>query len=185
MTSAEGFWVASVAALSGEFDTLMDLGTHWADMACYLMGNFKPEISLWRSYVNAAAPHRDTHVHLRMAFGDVPAMASVSKTHHGFGNHFEIHVIGERQAVSWEFGNPDGVWRGRQGKREWVPRAEKSPVTEMAPNHGLGWTEGYAMIVDGMLKKMQGETHWSFPSLDENLSVVSGLIRAASNASLI
>lgn len=164
--------------LNGGFDTLMDLATHWLDMACYLRDDFGPQVAVRLSHVNAPDRHRDTHVLMDVDWDTTAGTASISKTAHGWGNHFEVHVLGAKGSLGWEFSNPDGLWLGREGTRCWVPRGEPAS-SGLPPFHGLGWLEGYVTIIESVMQKMQGAPAMQVPTLEESLAVTRALINAA------
>ncbi len=101
-TPTRGSW-KNDPALGGRFDVLLDLATHWADLVTHIYGRLPDRTSVRRSFVNAAAAHRDTHVHLTMEFGDLVSFGSVSKTVHGAENTLELEILGERASASWAF----------------------------------------------------------------------------------
>lgn len=191
LVAVEGrYWQCSAAAarradgwkndveLSGPYDTLMDLCTHWLDLACFVLDDFGPEVDVSLAYGNAARPHRDTHVLLNADWGTCPGAASVSKTAHGSGNDLEIHVIGTEAKLAWEFGNPDGLWLGEGRSRRWLPRDE--PLRSGLPaDHGLGWMEGYVAIAAAVLSGLRGKSVEGVPSLPESLRISRLLIDAA------
>ena len=87
--------------LSGPFDALVDLGSHWIDLAFFLMSEPCREMRAWLSYANAEAPHRDTHVHLDLIFGSGRrGRASISKTVHGASNDLQITVLGTQVSLT-------------------------------------------------------------------------------------
>lgn len=167
----------SDASLSGPFDALMDLGTHWLDMASFIHDDFEPEVSVTLSHKNASSAHRDTHVLLAARWGSCHGSASVSKTAHGWGNHFEIHVIGTKCSLSWNLQDPDGLWLGEGKTRRWLPR-DRELHSGLPAFHGLGWMEGYLAIVQSVLQKQLGRPAERTPSLEESLKTSRVLIEA-------
>jgi predicted dehydrogenase len=112
-------------ALSGEFDTYLDTGTHWIDAVSFLMNSTPTQIHGWRSYMNAVSPHRDSHVQVAVDFPNSGrAFGSISKTYHGADNHFEINVIGEKLSAAWEFLKPDEIQIGEGRNRRILTRTE-------------------------------------------------------------
>ena len=164
-------------ALSGDFDTYLDLGTHWADLAFFLAGAPAEGGAAWRGFANADSPHRDTHVHLQLRFpGGVHGLASISKTWHGAGNELELNVVCERASATWRFDRPDEVIVGRGASRTTVARPASDPRgSQQAPGHGLGWIEGYVEITAQMLRKIAGEPA-SYPTLPEHLAVLRTML---------
>lgn len=149
--------------LSGPADVVFDLATHWLDAAIFIAG--KPhDITLWRSFKNGEAAHRDTHVHLNLGFtNSARGMCSVSKTVHGAGNHFEINFIGTKKHATWKFAEPDILELSEGSMRSYISRKRTDIGSGHNPHHGMGWLEGYIEII---LQALKGG---SYPTLHESL----------------
>jgi predicted dehydrogenase len=157
--------------LSGPSDVLIDIATHWADAAIYLVGADPENVLIWRSFVNAQAPHRDTHLHLTMDFSrGIRALGSISKTVHGASNQFEINVIGEKKYGSWKFQHPDVIEVSEGATRTIISRTRSDIGSGHWPHHGLGWLEGYVEILYQAIKK------GSYPTLQQNLVMMESLL---------
>ncbi len=168
------------SALSGPHDVLLDLGTHWADLVTFLVGE-KPRIARGRlSYVNAESPHRDTHVQLEIDFpGDLRTWGSVSKTVHGAGNELEVVAIGEKATWRWAFERPDAIEIGRGKARTELSRSNDEPVASKLPaHHALGWLEGYVSILTEVVRSLRGKPAGSYPTLAQSLDTAELLLRA-------
>lgn len=160
-------------ALTGPFDVLIDNVSHWVDMAIYLMGEPPQHGSVWLSYINAEAPHRDTHAHVTLVFrGGRPVRASISKTVHGTGNDFEFTVIGSHRAATWAFPRPDVIEVGEGGERRLIPRQDSAIGSGVRAFHALGWTEGYVEIIRQTLLGLIGRSTAAVPTLAEGLQVM-------------
>jgi predicted dehydrogenase len=168
-----------VPELGGRFDVLLDLATHWADLVAYILGRLPDDTTVRRWYVNAAAPHRDTHVHLTMTFGDVVSFGSISKTVHGAGNTLEVGIVGEHASAHWAFERPDMIVWGGKRRRITESRAEAQLPARPAPFHGLGWMEGYVCLVGEVLAHMQDGRSTDAPTLWEHLDILRRLLMAA------
>lgn len=177
-TPAKGAWRDS-PELAGRFDVLLDLATHWADLVTHLGGRLPDRTSVRRWFVNAAAPHRDTHLHLTMDFGDWVGLGSISKTVHGAGNHLTVEILGERGSASWSFEHPDVIVWGEGGSRSTQVRAEAQLPARPAPFHGLGWMEGYGRLVGEVVAHMREGRAAEAPTLEEHLAILRLLIAAA------
>lgn len=190
--SVEGrYWQSSAAqerpatswkddpALGGRFDVLLDLATHWADLVGFVLGETPGSAAIRRWYVNAAAPHRDTHLHLHLSVGDVAAFGSISKTVHGAGNTLDLHLLGERAAARWSFSEPDVVEWGEGSGRLLEARSGSDPPARLAPFHGLGWLEGYARIVGEVVGRIRQGREAAAPTLADHLRSVGCLLDAA------
>ncbi len=165
-------------ALAGHSDTLMDLGTHWADMMGFLAGARPEQARGWLSYLNAEAPHRDTHVHLEIQYpGGLRTFGSVSKTVHGAGNHLEVVVIGTDAMMKWNFERPDELVQARGKETRTFCRSNEEGVASKLPaHHALGWLEGYASIFESVVKRLAGKPAQSVPTLDESLAIAEALL---------
>ncbi len=165
--------------LGGRFDVLLDLGSHWVDLVTHIYGCLPDKTSVRRWYVNAASPHRDTHVHLTMEFGDVVSFGSISKTVHGRGNSLEINIVGERASASWSFEKPDVIVWGDGASSSTQVRDKAELPARPAPFHGLGWMEGYGRVVGEVVAQMHGRRPANAPTLAEHLGVLRCLLGAA------
>lgn len=165
--------------LNGPFDVLTDLGSHVVDTCLYLMSDQPVESVCWISHWNAAAPHRDTHVHLCLKFpGSRRAFASVSKIVHGAANNFEYTVIGSRGSATWRFMQPDEVECGSGGRTTILRREAANASSGTLPFHGLGWLEGYVEIVHQALREASGLPSIPVPTLQESLAVMNVLLHS-------
>ncbi len=166
-------------ALSGKYDVVTDLGSHWTDLMFFLAGEKCQTASGWKSYINSEVSHRDTHVHLTLDFATVgKTFGSISKTVHGRGNHLEVNVIGEKLCASWSFEDPDTLRIGRGDQTHWRSRPREAKVgSGQSPFHGMGWLEGYVEIAHQLLRKATGESSTDFPSLGQALDVIETLLR--------
>ena len=153
--------------LSGNADVLLDLATHWIDAAIFLAGDEPKNISFWKSYQNAEAPHRDTHVQFTIEFPKTRAMASVSKTVHGSPNYFEMNVIGTKKYGAWKFIEQDILEISEGSKRSFITRDRTDIGSGHWPHHSLGWLEGYVEVIYQYLKE------GSYPNLKENLDMLA------------
>ncbi len=166
-------------ALSGAFDTFLDLGAHWVDLVQHLMGERPEGARAWLHHANAEAEHRDTHVQLEMNFaGRKRAWASLSKTFHGQGNNLEIHVLGSRAAASWSFERPDEIIVAKGAERHVHVRKDTTLGLKQAPFHGAGWLEGYAEILHQAARRAVDLPSLAVPTLNEHLDAVDTLLGA-------
>ncbi len=177
-TAARGSW-KNAPELGGRFDVLLDLATHWADLVTHIVGRLPDSATVRRWFVNAASPHRDTHLHLTMEFGDLVSFGSVSKTVHGAGNTLELEILGERASASWAFERPDVIVWGEGGSRSTQVRADAELPARPAPFHGLGWMEGYGRLVGEVVAHMREGRTTDAPNLQEHLGLLRCLIEAA------
>ena len=160
-------------ALAGHSDTLMDLGTHWADMMGFLAGARPEQARGWLSYLNAEAPHRDTHVHLEIQYpGGLRTFGSVSKTVHGAGNELEINVLTDRNAFTWKFADPDHLIIGENSTRRIISRTDPASGSGLTPFHGAGWIDGYGAILQQLFTPNAKAT---YPTLNEHLDLLENL----------
>jgi predicted dehydrogenase len=165
--------------LNGPSDALTDLGSHAVDLCLYLMADRPVESRGWLSYRNAAAPHRDTHVHLCLKFaGKRRALLSISKTVHGATNHFEYTVLGTRATATWRFLQPDEVEYGAGNRTSILRREAAHGSSGTAPFHGMGWLEGYVEITRQTLRQASGLAADAIPTLTESLAVMDVLLNA-------
>jgi predicted dehydrogenase len=166
-------------ALSGAYDVLLDLTTHWADLVFFLAGETPEKVGVWKSFVNSNSDHRDTHNHVTMEFSqNRRSMGSISKTAHGSGNDLEIHVIGKKRSVSWAFMNPDELVIGEGGKRTTLHRPDGSSFgSEQYPFHSTGWLEGYVEIIKQYFHQMRGEAFTAYPNLKDQSIILRSLFQ--------
>ncbi len=163
--------------LCGGFDTFLDVGTHWMDAACFLMGAPPVSGKSWLSYANAEMPHRDSHVHANFEFsGGRRAMASISKTVHGATNHFEVNLIGTKKSATWNFLNPDEIQMGVGRSRTVISRQETSMGSRQGAFHGTGWLEGYVEIIRQYILELKNEGDGDYPKLSESLGLIDVML---------
>lgn len=175
MGAAKSSWKDD-PAIGGPHDALTDLGSHVTDMILFLMGARPQTAHGWVGARCASAPHRDTHVQLRLGFsGDRTALASISKVAHGSTNHFEITVLGTHGSVSWNFLNPDELIRGTGNQTAIMRREQQNPSSNSYAFHGLGWLEGYVYITHQALRHTAGLSYEATPMLGEALDALEPL----------
>jgi predicted dehydrogenase len=179
-TPKKGAW-KDAPELGGRFDVLLDLASHWADLVTHIYGRLPDRTLVRRWFVNAASPHRDTHVHLTMEFGDLVGFGSISKTVHGRGNKLELEILGEHASASWSFERPDVIVWGEGGTQSTEVRGDAELPARLAPFHGLGWMEGYGRLVGEVVAHMREGRTAGAPTLEEHLGVLRCLIGAARN----
>jgi predicted dehydrogenase len=165
-------------ALSGGFDALLDVGTHWVDAALFLAADAPARTSLWLGYAAAEAPHRDTHVQLAMTLQKGARLyASISKVFAGATNHFELNVIGSRGTASWNFLRPDQLELGKGGSAKILPRRDAALGSRQPPFHALGWLEGYVEILRRAVAGLGGGPA-GYPALAPHLDMLDALLSA-------
>lgn len=164
--------------LSGPYDVLLDLGTHFADLVFFLAGEFAESTQIWKSFVHANSPHRDTFNHLIFHFSqNRRAFGSVSKIVHGAGNDLEISVFGEKKAVSWKLTHPDELIVAEGPRSCIVSRPAGCPFgSEQYPFHGMGWLEGYIEILKQYFLQMRQEPYQLYPDLKSQIHVLTALL---------
>jgi len=165
-------------ALAGEYDTYLDVASHWIDAVSFLYGSSPMRIQGWRSYSNANSPHRDSHVQVMLDFANGGrALGSVSKTLHGAPNHFEINVIGTKKSATWNFLNPDEILIGEGRKRSVLSRGHSDLGSMQPPYHGMGWLEGYIEIASRLITGINsGDRQTDYPRLSENLEILHQML---------
>jgi predicted dehydrogenase len=164
-------------SLSGEYDTYLDLGIHWLDSVCYLVGSYTPVIQGWRSYINAASSHRDSHVQVSLNFENQHrAFGSISKTVHGSANHFELNVIGSKKYAKWEFLSADEILIGEGRNISILRRHNRELGSKQDPHHATGWLEGYIEIAYQLTQSIQKQSE-NYPTLKQNLQVLDAMFK--------
>lgn len=162
--------------LSGPYDAYLDIATHWIDAASFLMGQPPSEMMGWKSYLNSEMPHRDSHLHLSMAYPGTRALVSVSKTFHGVGNHFELNVLGTKMSATWHFANPDEIILGEGRHRRVVTRQLNTLGSQLPPFHGMGWLEGYIEIASRLLDHCYHSKIADYPDLVSHLGILNSML---------
>ncbi len=163
--------------LSGAVDVYLDLATHWLDLASFLHGSSPTEIRGWRSYVNAETPHRDSHVQVMVNFPrGQRAFGSISKTVHGTGNDFEIHILGSLRSATWRFHEPDVLHIGEGRERTTWTRNTNDLGSQQPAFHATGWLEGYIEILRQMILKIENpKQQEKYPTLTEQLDLLQAM----------
>jgi hypothetical protein len=98
------------------------------------------------------------------------SFGSISKTVHGAGNDFEIHLIGEKKSATWKFSKPDYLEIAVGNSTSIIQKSTTTIGSGHWPHHGLGWIEGYVEIIKEAFKDGQ------YPTLKENLSLLEHII---------
>lgn len=167
--------------LSGYGDVVLDLAPHWMDAACFVTGSTQITGSVWKSFASHEASHRDTHVHLSGLIGDkVKFFGSVSKITHGYGNFFEMCVLGTEAMAEWTFSSPDQIKVSRGSEIQILQRSvSEKNASDFAPGHSLGWLDGYVNIIAAAmrLENYSNKTFCSYPNLADHLNVMEFLLR--------
>lgn len=164
-------------ALSGPSDVLLDLGTHMVDCLNFLYGSLPENMAGWKSFSNAEAKHRDSHVWMELAYpGGKRAQASVSKNVHGATNRFEVTVMGSRGSASWAFLQPDEIWLGAGKNLRRLTRAESGLGSRQAPYHAMGWLEGYIEIARRLIDDAFFGKPSAYPTVKENAALIEQLL---------
>ena len=165
--------------LSGPHDVLIDLTTHWLDLAAYSVGTLPTQIQCNRFFANSEAPHRDTHNHLVATFPkNIHAVASISKTVHGATNNLEIAILGSKASLTWNFLSPDELTLGTGSTRQIVTREDRSLGSTLPSFHGMGWIEGYLQTCSEMINDLAFGKPSHYPTLQESLNLLEILFRA-------
>jgi predicted dehydrogenase len=162
---------------SGPSDALFDIGSHWSDMAIWLVGALPHSARAKFSYVNAETEHRDSHVYLDLDFSSgIAARATISKTYHGTSNNFEITALGSKGALTWRFLNPDEITYGVGGSYSVLRRTDATFGSCQRPFHGTGWLEGYTEVIHQIIRSVYGLDARSVPSLEEQADLFDILL---------
>jgi len=169
-------------SLSGEYDTFLDIATHWVDSVSFLYGLKPRQIKGWKTYSNAESPHRDTHVQLALDFPQGGrALGSISKTYHGATNQFEVNVIGSKMSASWEFLRPDEILVGEGRDRKILTRKDSDFGSKQTPYHAMGWLEGYIEIASQLLTEAFKKEKANYPRLSETLDFLEPMFKTTWN----
>lgn len=170
-------------ALSGPFDTLLDTGSHWLDLAVFLASEQPAKLNVDLSYANAETPHRDSHAWITVNFpSGTRGFGSISKNVHGATNQFEIHVLGTRKAASWNFLEPDEILLGEGRDRAVITRRRAVTGTRHPPFHGAGWLEGYVEIIRQLVLDVRDQPHELYPDLSGALPLMESVLATIGDA---
>lgn len=176
--SAKSGW-KNDQSLSGPHDVLLDLTTHWLDLAAFTLGSLPTKIQCELFFANSEASHRDTHNHLSSVFPkNVRAVASISKTVHGATNELELSVLGTKASATWRFLTQDELTIGLGADRKTMTRQDRSLGSGSPSFHGMGWLEGYLQICSEMINDLAFAKPGHYPTLFESLDLLEILFRA-------
>lgn len=172
----------SVVDLNGKYDVLLDLGTHWMDLVCYLASDYPEKVTGRISYVNATSSTRDTHLNLNLEFKNkLYATGSISKNIHGLGNSLEMNILGSKKMASWNFLKPDEIIIGVGANQQILKRTTSTIGGKQNPFHGLGWIDGYIEVIAQTLLELSGKAA-HYPNLASSLKVTERLLEAKLNS---
>lgn len=167
-------------ALSGPYDTYLDVGTHWVDAVSFAYGSNPEEIVGWRSYIGANSPHRDSHVQIGIEYSKGRrAFGSISKIFHGATNHFELNIIGSKGTATWNFLRSDEIEIGEGRDRRVVTRKDAAFGSRQPPHHGLGWLEGYVDIISSLIDEVTCGKTSDYPRLQPHLDLLEVMLKAS------
>jgi predicted dehydrogenase len=170
-------WKAD-AALNGQYDVLLDLGSHWMDLMLFFAGDKPQKVDGKISYINGTGPMRDTHLNLNLYFeSGIYATGSISKTVHGMGNSLEVNILGSLKSASWNFLNPDEIIIGEGANQKILKRTQSLLGGKQNPFHGLGWIDGYIEVIAQTLLELQGRKA-NYPHLSGSLEMMEILLKA-------
>jgi predicted dehydrogenase len=171
-----GTWKNS-PELCGACDALLDLGSHWIDMMCFVSASTPQSLKSRLLYPLSEAPHRDTHVQFQgTLMNGASLQGSVSKVVHGSANDFEVVVMGTQGTARWNFMNPDQVLVGKGRDASLISRKGAESGTGHPPYHAMGWIEGYVALIRKVLSPSQVPEKYPVPQLSENLKLLKFLM---------
>lgn len=166
-------------ALCGPYDVLLDVGTHWLDMACFLIGAYPTQNQVWVSHKGSDKSHRDSQVFIQSNFASgARTFGSISKMAHGFSDEFEVHLIGTKKMLSWSFREPDQVVVGEGRRRSNYVRESSQIGSGLPPFRAMGWLEGYIEILRQFLFDISGKKFESYPDLPSVLPMMRSIFEA-------
>jgi predicted dehydrogenase len=171
-----GTWKNS-PELCGGCDAILDLGSHWIDMMCFVAASTPQSLSTRLLYPLSEAPHRDTHVQFQgTLLNGASLQGSVSKVVHGSANDFEVVVMGTLGTARWNFMSPDQVVVGKGRDATIVSRKGAESGSGHPPYHAMGWIEGYVALIRKVLSPSPVSEKYPVPQLSENLRLLKFLM---------
>ena len=158
------------SSISGPTRAISDIGSHWLDMAEYILGQrvaavcadirtFHPvrkkpkasgktfqKASEDQEYENVEIDTEDYAALLIRFENDVPGTLTISQASAGRKNYLEFEVDGEKKALSWNSENPNEMWIGKRDSFNQLLIKDPSLVDEGAAqfiSFPGGHTEGF------------------------------------------
>ncbi len=163
--------------LIGYYGVSLGLGTHWLDLAHFLIGQ---ELDLNHFSVqdlHGGENREDTYVNIQLTTRDGTYISgSISNMVHGAANDLSIHILGEKAAASWNFLDPDEIIWGKGKGRSVLFRDERHSGSGHPPFHGLGWIEGYIEIIRQICRHHKGLDYLPYPTLQESCVIIEKLL---------
>ncbi len=175
--------------LAGEYDTYIDLATHWIEAVSFLLNSAPIKIRGWKSHANSVSPSsqfRDSHVHLNLTYSNkTTSLGSISKTVHGSTNHFEINILGTKQTATLIFEKPDEIKIGEGRDCKYIYRTNQDIGSQQPPFHSTGWLEGYIEIISQLINDSfclkvidkDNNKNYKYPTLIFNLKVLDSMFK--------
>jgi predicted dehydrogenase len=181
----------------GRSRTVADIGSHWADLAAFLLGSFPTEVfaTLGRMHPyrqppagrNGAAGETDElpvdtedwgALLLRFETG-VVGQALVSQVSPGSKNRLWLQVDGSEAALSWEQQRPEELWIGRRGRPNEIVLKDAETLSPAArayvglpAGHPEGWHDALANLVRTVYRTVQDGVARDFPTFTDGAAGV-------------
>ena len=135
--------------LTSPLGVILGLGTHWCDLASYLVGSPVMQVD---GDVRRIGGDWVSHAWLRLQFaGGVQAHGLVSQRVHGAASELHITVHGSTGSASWYAQRADEIQVGQGPELRLVRRQQQGLGTGLPPFHGAGWQEGYVEVMKQLL----------------------------------
>ncbi len=173
-------------ARSGAGGATGDIGTHAANLACFVTGQ---SVAALAADLQAWVPGRrvDDNAHVMLRFsGGARGMLWCSQVAPGCENGLRLRVYGEKGGLEWAQENPNELWHAPFGApRRLITRGghgagpDAARLTRTPPGHPEGYLEGFANIyaeaARAILARREGRTdpEASFPSVRDGLAGVA------------
>lgn len=140
-------------ARSGAGGATGDIGTHAANLACFVTGQAIASLSAdLQSWVPGRRVDDNAHVLLRFD-GGARGMLWCSQVAPGCENGLRLRVYGEKGGLEWAQENPNELWHAPFGEpKRLITRGghgagpDAARLTRIPPGHPEGYLEGFANI---------------------------------------
>ena len=161
--------------LTGPYGALVDLGSHWLDLAAYVIG--APPTRCTGVLRHVGSGFQDNHDDIQVRFGDsVRGRCLISKVMHGAVANLELTILGTRGAATWRHQQPDEVYVAAGTTVRRICRNDAQHGSQQPPFHGMGWLEGYIEIAYLMCRHLILGEDPVYPRLNEHIATMEALL---------
>lgn len=199
------------AAVGGRSRAVADIGSHWADLSSFVLGQRITEVSAvfgrlheqrrrpveaTETFASAPVAAELTDVEtedwasLLVRFSNgTTGQALVSQVSAGSKNGLRVQVDGSEAAARWEQERPEELWIGRRGsanelllKDPEVLTAEAATYCDLPAGHPEGWHDALTKLVRSVYRAIVDGDAGDFPTFADGVAAARFVDAAVASA---